>query len=192
MANEWALTSDEREELFKKIIPNICMENVVARYSSQIQGVYSDNFTHCCICPNKNHKQGAERTPSFYFSEETKRFVCFGCSKSGNIFDFLSLMMGRPADTIMDDYIKKKDISITDLPAPKQKFPISELNYSLSVRIRDYLVGLKNTDLYDNEVKWADGIFVRFDERFGKLTDKDFDQARTFYTQILMELERRL
>lgn len=188
---EWPLTHEELEELGKRLIEKNPVLDIMSKYCSSIRTSHSKDFTHCCTCPNILHKGGAERTPSFYFSEVTGHFACFGCKFSGSLFDFLAKMVGCPAHILIQEYAKRDNISLADLPERPQTFPILDLNFELSVRLRDYLIELRDSSNYAEEVRWVDAIFIRIDERFLKLTDRDYEAARMFYMQILLELERR-
>lgn len=188
---DWPLTPNELEEISKKLIANISVLDVFSKYTSSIRSTQSKDFSHFCTCPNPLHKGGAERTPSFYFSDKTGRFTCYGCKWHGGFFDFLAKMTGCSAHILIADYAKKDNINLKDLPEPPKTFPILDLSFQLSIKLRDYLKGLQGTDAYTEEMKWVDAIFIRIDERFSKLTDRDYEEARMFYMQILLELERR-
>lgn len=43
------------------------------------------------ICPFKDHKGGKENSASFKVYNDTNTFHCFGCHKSGNPINFVSL-----------------------------------------------------------------------------------------------------
>lgn len=187
---EWPLTDEEIDGLIVAAGDELSMYDIVAKYSSNIRSAYSAKFTHCAICPNPNHSGGAEKTPSFFFSEKNKGFKCFGCQISGNCFDLIGLMTNRPSNQIAQEYFRNNNITAGTITRV-QTFPIIDLNFKLSMLIRDYLVEQKSNCNYEQEIKWADGIFTRLDERFKCLTDKDFEEARNFYQQILIELDRR-
>lgn len=190
--NAWPLTSREKLTLRKKILPNVQMEKLVRKYAKNVEPTASSIFTHKCTCPSKGHKGGEERTASFYFSEENKSFKCFGCGIWGDAFDFVSLMRGIPADIAVERYVERNELDVDGLGGPSvPHFDISALNYELSVTLRDYLREKVGTDEYEKEREWVDRIFKRIDNRFAHLTNEDFEQARQFYMQIRMELERR-
>lgn len=51
-----------------------------------------DIFNRKINCPFYSHKQGGERTPSFYFYPDTNSFYCFGCKVSGGPIEFVVAM----------------------------------------------------------------------------------------------------
>lgn len=190
--NAWPLTAKEKMALRKKVLPNIAMEKLVRKYAHNVESTASSIFSHKCTCPSKDHKGGQERTASFYFSEENRTFKCFGCGIWGDAFDFVSLVRGVPADVVVEQYVENKNIDIDGLTATcQQQFDISELNYDLSTKMRNYLRTLVDSDKYEKERDWADHTFKRIDDRFMKLTNEDYEKAHRFHMQILMELERR-
>ena len=190
--NAWPLTSKEKMALRKKVLPLIDMEKLVSRYAQNVETTASSIFTHKCTCPSKDHKGGQERTPSFYFSEESRTYKCFGCGLWGDAFDFISLVRSLPADVIVDQYITNNKIDVSALAGEvQQRFDISELNYDMSTKLREHLKAQLDAESYNKERVWVDRTFRRIDERFLKLTNEDYEKARQFYMQILMELERR-
>ena len=190
--NAWPLTSKEKFALRKQILPRISMERLVRKYAHNVESTSSSIFSHKCTCPSQDHKGGQERTASFYFSEENRTYKCFGCGLWGDAFDFISLVRGVPVDVVVQQYIDNKNIDVANLSgAVQQQFNISELNYELSTKLREYLKTKVESDEYSPEKVWVDRTFRRIDERFSKLTNEDYEKAREFYMQILMELERR-
>jgi hypothetical protein len=103
------------------------------------------------------------------------------------------MIRGSPGDVVAMRYKKSKNISIdlSDAAATRPKINIHEINFQMSVAIREYLASLNDTLAFKEECAWAESIFKRIDERFAKLTDEDGEQARNFSLQIMMELERR-
>lgn len=188
--NAW-LGPEEIKAIRKYLAHSLSFEMVAKKYSSRIEPVSSATWTHKCICPF--HKNGEERTPSLHISETEKTFFCYGCSTHGDIFDFIGIIKGSPGEAVADKYQKSKniDIDLSNIKAAKPKTNVQEINLQISCAIRDYLYSIKKSDIYLGEVEWADGIFKRIDERFDKLTDEDGDQAKNFYMQIMLELDRR-
>lgn len=190
----WPLSGEELRALRESLARQMSMVKVIDRFSKQIEEVGAGNFTHKCICPNPEHKQGNERTPSFYFSEETKQFVCWGCGINGDLFDFLELMLKRPADQLAQNYAKKKQVDVEEClkyATAEPMIDIGELSYRLGIQLRDHLAAFKGKDEYEAERIWVDNVFLRIDDRFSKLDRREIEQAQQFVSQIEMELERR-
>lgn len=170
--------------------------DVMGKFSDRIEETYSASFSHKCTCPNPKHKNGRERTPSFYFSESQKNFVCFGCNLFGDMFDIIALMEGMPWYNAVRIFLEKEKIDLNEINLESFKGAgaynnnyVYECNLKLGVELRDYLSSLTGTP-YDIEKKWVDSIFKRMDDRFEKLGDEDASQARAFKAQILLELDR--
>lgn len=58
-------------------------------------GIHLHGGNASLICPFKSHKGGKEKSPSFYYYEETNSFYCFGCKiggKHAHACEFVSVM----------------------------------------------------------------------------------------------------
>lgn len=191
---EWPLSTEELLALRLTVGQKISMVKAVQHYGRNVEEVASPTFTHRCTCPNLEHKQGNEKTPSFFFSEKDKTFMCFGCHIRGDVFDFLARMLKRPVEEIVKGYAKKNGIDASDIPefdATARLFDIQQMKHDVCMDIRDYVVARKEIDTYKSDCEWADNLFRRIDDRFDKFTEHDYQQARFFTMQIGVELERR-
>jgi len=188
--NAW-LTTDESRDVRRQLSKTISFEAVARKYSSRVEPVHSATWTHKCTCPF--HKNGQERTPSLHISDTEKTFFCYGCSVRGDVFDFIGMIRGSPGDVVANKYRELKNIAVelSDAADSRPKTDVHELSLQLSVAIREYLLSSKELEKYSDECLWADGVFKRIDDRFSKLTGNDYEQARNFYMQIMLELERR-
>lgn len=191
---EWPLTTEEIRALKHGLSQKMSLLQILNKYSRSVEPISSSSFTHRCICPNPAHKGGNERTPSFYFSETDKEFVCWGCGLKGSIFDLLEVLLNEPADKLAKEYARRENISLEqclkDLPALPQ-FDIEELNSELGIELREHLRSLQDTPKYNEEYQWVEQMLKRIDDRFDKLDPTDHTKARNFFLQIQMELERR-
>ena len=61
-----------------------------------------------CIFPHK------ERTPSLRFYNNSRKFICYGCGKDGDVFDFVEYMMNGDRQKTMKFIAKHFSI-----PVPK-------------------------------------------------------------------------
>jgi hypothetical protein len=72
-----------------------------------------DRFNRRVTCPFKFHKNGQERTPSFWYFPETNSFNCYGCHNGGGPTDFVKHMDGvekvRAAAKILELFEKDVD-----------------------------------------------------------------------------------
>lgn len=194
----WPLSLEEMQNVAKPLAATLSFVTIAGKYCKKIESIASATFTHRCVCPNPFHKNGGERTASFYFSDKGKFYKCFGCNISGDIFDFITLTEGIPWHDSVADLIKNGSISFENLQNASSAVSdielanfIFDLNMDLSHNIRKYLHSKLNTEVYSMECKWADNVFKRIDETFAKLIDADFEQTKAFHSQILMEISRR-
>lgn len=177
--------------LFQKI----SFIDIMKKHSGRIEQCWHSDFTHKALCPQ--HSSGQEKTPSFYFSEKTKSFHCFGCAIHGDVFDFLSYIEGRPSFWIISDFLTTEHISQENMDQPEvenafQNYDIiHSTNFDMSIQLRDYLSTWKNHSKYEDEKLWVDWMFSRIDDRFAIPKDLTGDQAKSFKIQTLMELNRR-
>lgn len=191
---EWPLSSEELIALRQSLSQKMSMAKVIGKFSKYMEEVGASSFTHKCICPNPDHKQGNERTPSFYFSEQDKTFVCWGCQIRGDVFDFLEIMLGRGADQLAQDYAQQQNLSLEDCfssISSEPRFDIGDLSHRLGLSLRDHLLSFKDKGKYEEEKDWVDTMFRRIDDRFDCLESKDYQQAQHFFMQVQIELERR-
>lgn len=195
--SDWPLSLDELQQLVKPLAAKMSFVTIATPYCKKIESIASSTFTHRCVCPSPFHKNGVERTPSFYFSDTNKFYKCFGCGISGNIFEFLTLTEGIPWYQIVVDLLNNEQIDVAALQSDTAVSPIDvanllfELNMDISAHMRAYMASVKSTDVFVNECKWADALYKRIDETFLKLIDGDLEQARSFHSQILIEISRR-
>lgn len=197
-SNDWPLSLEEMQNISKPLSATISFVALANKHCKKIESIASATFTHRCVCPSPFHKNGSERTASFYFSDKDKFYKCFGCNISGDIFDFITLTEGIPWHDTVADLAKNGTVSLDTLQNSIGKISelelsnyLFDLNIDLSHNIRKHILSKLNTDLYELECKWADHIFKRIDETFIKLVDADFEQAKSFHSQILMEISRR-
>lgn len=190
---DWGLTNEEFVAVKKKLGERISFESIFNKKSSA-QPLYSSSWTHRGCCPNPNHKQGNERSASFYFNEKSKEFHCFGCQWNGDVFDFLSIFMATPAKILVEDLINKQNLNLEKIlgAAPSaRKADNFEIKHELGLTLRDFLVSKTDTASYEDHKKWVDSIFKRIDDRFVGLGSEDTVGAQNFSNQILLELDRR-
>jgi hypothetical protein len=187
--SEWGATALSREARLK-LAEKLSFESIASKHCATVEGVASSTWTHKCTCPL--HKEGRERTPSFYISDTEKTFFCYGCYIRGDIFDFIGIIKGSPGDVVARRYMESNGIVIDDKPdVDKPRLNVYTIYLQLSVKIRDYLLSVKDSDIYEIELAWADSIFRRIDERFTKIKSDDWEQGRNFSMQIMLEIEGR-
>jgi hypothetical protein len=189
---DWPLSSAEKYNAKRLLYQNISFLDVARKYVQQIIPCQHKVFTHKCICPF--HSEGTERTPSLCLSEKTKEFHCFACNTGGDVFDFLSLIEGRPWTDIVQSMlssstIDQDSIDEANLTLVKAQHDVKhELSLDLSIYLREYLFVLRGKPCYDKEKEWVDRTFKRIDDRFKTASP---EELKCFRMQILIEINRR-
>lgn len=91
------------EDVIAQVKENISLSDYVSQYVDlkYVKGQYEG------LCPL--HK---EKTPSFKIDATDKFFHCFGCHKSGDIFDFIQAYKGVSLKKAVDEAIKYSGIKI--------------------------------------------------------------------------------
>lgn len=197
-AKGWPLSQDELKKARDNLLPSMCFHDVAAKYISKIEESSSSSFTHKCTCPNSRHKNGQERTPSFHFSEQEKRFVCFGCSINGDIFDFIAMMEGMPWYEVVRGVLNNQtlDSSIIGSSQERKNFKafstnLFETNLKISTELRDYLKPHVGKSSYRDEVVWVEAMFKKLDSHLDKITIDNGEVLVELRMQMEMEIERR-
>jgi len=196
--SKWPLSQEQLKIAKKALLPKISFASIIGKYSIEVEEIGASTFSHRCICPNLNHKNGQEKNPSCYFSEEESNFRCFTCGIGGDVFDLVALMEGMPWHKVVMSFLDKEDIDISSLllnntPQEKESFLqfIFNLNLKLSIQLRDFLKSLENTENYNDAKKWVDQVFRRIDQKLDKLQKGNRKSAKEFELQIGLELERK-
>lgn len=76
------------------IIQHIKIVDIAAEFNISLEEISSHNFDKRCKCPSKNHKNGAEKTPSLYIDSLNNNYYCYGCGASYNSIDFYMICSG--------------------------------------------------------------------------------------------------
>jgi DNA primase len=192
---EWPLSLKELAAAKPMLHQKISFVDVAKRATRKMMPCWQTKFTHKCACPF--HADGMERTPSLYFSEESKLFYCFACNINGDLFDFISYLEGRPWSLVVQDLLNSEEIDTEQIDVAEFEAGIINydiiyhINFELSERLRDYLFKIRDKSYYKQEQDWVDKTYKRIDERLSSLDDSDEYQAKSFRIQICAELERR-
>lgn len=193
----WPLSQNQLMEARKEIAPSVSFSKYAVKHSKMVEEIGSGTYTHRCICPHKDHKGGNEKTPSFYFSEETKRFQCFGCGINGDVFDFIALMKGMTWWDVLRKFIDKNNVDVKKLSldgyVDGEYFEeyLFKSALKLSQALKTYLDSFKNSKDYLREQEWVDRTFKKIDQHLSKVTFGDKEKVKGLESQIMLEIERR-
>ena len=192
---DWPLSFQELYAAKALLYEKMSFLDVARRCAHKIMPCWHKDFTHICACPF--HAGGEERTPSLYFSEKTKVFHCFACDAHGDLFDFIGFAEGRPWNSVVTDLIDSSNIQESEIDLAEVELNtvsydvVTEIDFDLSMMLRDYLKSLKDTPAYSDETQWVDRTFGKMDERFRTMEDTRKEEAKAFRMQICVELDRR-
>mgnify|MGYP001371601479 CR=1 FL=1 len=78
-----------------------------------------------------------EKTPSFMVSPDLQIYKCFGCGKSGDIYNFLMEMEGLEFGEALQNLAEKTGVKLERSPAPKDKGRKEKL-YEINHLAREY------------------------------------------------------
>jgi hypothetical protein len=104
---------------------------------------------------------------------------------------------GRPWNVVVRDLIDTSDIDEQEIEQAEFEMNtvtyevVYEINFYLSLMLRDYLQSFVGHPSYDEEKQWVDRTFTKIDERFRNMEDSQMEEAKSFRMQICVELERR-
>lgn len=198
MKNEWTEFSiwDEDFATIKNIImEKISIFSLLEIYGIEYYQINSGNFTHRLKCPFAFHKGGDEATPSFFVSETTKTFHCFGCNSNGNVIDFYKYYNNVCFNVAIGELgkmlkINKNNINNIQL-APKKKPEETVAFYisKLGIELRDFLKSKKNEKKYTKYEDWVDRQFVCLDEMLNWSDDK-WEEAKNKYDNINKKINK--
>lgn len=125
-------------------------------------GIKVDSVHNSLICPFKSHKSGREKSPSFYYYEETNSFYCFGCKiggKHAHACEFVSAMDGiskyKAAQKIISLFSDDID------PDAVANYQVQDLNEQLNIML-DFSNTIREFRLfYQNKKDAQDFIEIR-------------------------------
>lgn len=149
----------------------------------------SGEYTIRCSCPSKQHKGGAERTASFYFSEVTGRFYCFGCGITGDAFDLISVL-GGDGDAILEEArLGLKDFTI--IPRVDTRSMIAKCLCDVTRKLRGHLESHFGRKTWSVESAWVEQTYVRLDEALETIEAMEPAGIKGYFVQLEMNLARR-
>lgn len=190
---EWTSISDpiwEIDGIIDTILDKTCILDILDTWGVKYSVCRTGDFTHKSKCPLELHAFGDERTASFFVSEETNKFYCFGCNSGGNIINLIELYLGKPFYEAAKWLLKFSEISLDDIDsiskAEKRNPEEMVLThvYRSGILVRDHLHSVRGSNNYEKWCKWADKRFNKLDEFLYKLSDDDWKIAKAYYEKI--------
>ena len=202
---EWISRSPE--ELWKyreAIIVRVRLVDLFKEYGFEVEPKGTGLFTHRMRCPfHKGKRGGVERTPSFYVSDKTNSYHCFGCLASGTVIDLVSTLDGVPPVVALEKLAKKA--GLIDKDGNWDEIQLSQVDESLLVPretiephlfeisdlLRTHIKQFVGQDGFDRELKWIDKVAHKVDEFIGKIDAEDIEYAKDLVEKVKRAIERR-
>jgi len=175
---------------FKPIIDSkISIVELMKKYGVKLEEKNTGTFSHRAYCPFHSGKNGGqERTPSFFVSEKTNSFCCYGCNSTGSLIDFVSIMEGCPPIVALHQLAKSiglikdgkwDDLQLdTEFIVPFDPTKISEpYIIEMSDIIRRYIKKFIKSDNFEKELRWVEKICKKLDNYLDNITNEDWEDA---------------
>ena len=111
----------------------------------------SSGWTHKTYCPF--HKNGHERTPSFFVNSIENRFFCQGCGISGGLVEFISKKQNKSPILVAEHILNlstSKPSVITEIENKKKADNRNKIN-SYMLKISDLFRTFTKDHLYDED-----------------------------------------
>lgn len=141
---------------------NIAKANTASLYKILNQyGVKIDAYSNKDRCPFSFHKNGFERSSSFYYYKNTNSFNCFGCNHGGGPVEFVSLIEDLSKEDaaikINNDYETNAEISNNFIP----NFEITQkILLDFSKTVREFIYSNLDSEL---SAEYAEKVTFIFD-----------------------------
>jgi DNA primase len=124
-----------------------------------------DRYNRKACCPF--HKNGQERSASFFYYPDTNTYYCFGCKLSGSAVDFVATIENinnySAAQLINNNY------TINHFNVPERGENNSKIYLEFSHLVREFIVKNVNND---KALKYAEHVCEAFDKvRFKYVID---------------------
>lgn len=146
------------------ILEQVSIIDVMEYYGIDISG---DKI----VCPLPSH---SDNIASFVIYKETNSFFCFGCNASSNVIDFVMAMDNCSFVEAIDKLMpmrKKNAIKFNKKENFKEKYL-----FNISCDLRDFLYGLREFSVYEDEIKRVESIFKKLDEKMEQVDSFDEKQ----------------
>lgn len=172
----------KNNNLKSAILQTVSILDLAKDHDLDLEECHSSNFSHRCRCPNKNHKSGAERTPSLYINSKDNNFYCYGCQATYNCIDFYMLCKDCDFSAALKDLSSKinylKDIEVV----------VRESNYDKKIEISRMIK--KYLDQNKDDLDWI----ILFNKKVDKYLEdvgNSVDGADKLKVKISKVLEKR-
>jgi hypothetical protein len=164
-------------------------------------------FTHRSSCPFHRGKGtgGKERTPSFFVSDRTNSFFCFGCNVNGTVIDFVSLIDGTPPLIALQKLAK--DIGLIDKDGHWDELQLDALNelmpsfdplktiepylFDISMSMKQYITKYVGKEDFEKEFKWIEKVGQKVDAFLSNIGHEDWEYAKELSEKVTKGIAKR-
>lgn len=203
---EWVGHSAEELWKYKDAINiKIRLLDVLKDYRFQVENKDTGLFTHRMRCPfhQSDKTGGVEKTPSFFISDTTNTYHCFGCCRGGNVINFVSEKDGVPPVVALEQLAKRaglidKDgnfdelaISQVDESLLRPRETIDPYLFEIGQAMRSHIKQFVGSEMFDKELKWVEKIGKKVDEFIGEIGHEDVEYAAELVGKVKASIKKR-
>lgn len=169
---EWGAKTEDFEDIDDldiryKIIEianrKIKLSDALRQYSIQFDETFSNSgWDLRTTCPFPAHKNGHERTPSFYYNPKEGWFTCFGCTAKGKAVEFIAFMRCKNPFEIAQEIISQYGSleAAIEEANDSEDINIDQEIFNFSIYIREFIQKHKNDS---RAIKYAENVLWSFD-----------------------------
>lgn len=169
----------------KDIMNQVHILDLIDEFGLSVDNTFSGNsFDFRMICPSKDHKNGAERTPSLYINSETNSFKCFGCQAGSNVIDFYMICTEDDFKTSVTELSKR-----VENPTGDGYGEINIDNLSILLEISKLFKFISKK--YSNDDKWQDSFMKKVDIYISDISKSDIESAKKLLKSVKKEIRKR-
>jgi DNA primase len=190
------------------VLSKISIIDIAIEYGINLEEKETGLFTHRAYCPLHAGKgqSGQERTPSMFFSKHSNSFCCFGCSRSGNVIDFVIYMDGAPQPIALTKLANKK--GLVDVGGNWDELQINSKDcfdscfdpnktvdpyiFKISDLLRSYINKFKNGPNLKKEFKWMEQVSSKADSFLANIGYEDWEYAKDLSDKVEKAIKNRL
>ena len=188
------------------VMSKINIVDLVTEYKIPLEPKVSGQFSHRAKCPfHKSSNGKKEKIASFYISQETNSFYCFGpCDAHGTVIDFVSLMDGTPPMIALTKLAKKvgiinKNGQWDELQLDSYGTFVSEFDpnktiepylFNISYMLRDYIRRFANSKDLDKKLLKMEKFASKIDKAVSKLGYGDWEKTEKLFIKVKERLQK--
>lgn len=171
----------------------------IAKDIVELEPKETGSFTHRGYCPLHEGKYGGrERTPSFYISNNTNSFCCFGCGRAGNTIDLISQCYGIPFLEALKKLAIEAKLLDNDGNWNELELEVRPVAFDYTKTVGYYLLKISKVlrehiqqNKNDKELKWMEKVANKADGYLFNIDYDDWEFAREIFLSVEKAVEKR-